>query len=323
MDRARQEGNAAVLGTVVDAASAEVYTERMVTWARRGESRCVCACNVHTVVSAQLNRDFAWVVDHADLRVPDGAPIAWRLRRQGYSRQQRVSGPDLMWRCCARAAEEGLPVFLYGSSIDTLTRLEETLRRAFPTLRIAGSLAPPYRPTNAEEDARLVREIARSGARFVFVGLGCPKQEAWMLYHREAIPAVMLGAGAAFDFHAGTVKRAPRWMQSAGLEWLHRLCQQPGRLWKRYLLTNTLFIAWTLGEMLGVRARGRTSHESPANHTLRRVGNPALAAVKGTFSQTVARPQRRTHAASTDGQALERAERRWRHTDRRASGRLQ
>jgi N-acetylglucosaminyldiphosphoundecaprenol N-acetyl-beta-D-mannosaminyltransferase len=253
MDRTPREGSATVLGTVVDAASAEAYAERMLAWARRGESRCVCACNVHTVVSARLNRDFAWAIDHADLRVPDGAPIAWRLRREGFLRQQRVSGPDLMWLCCARAADEGLPVFLYGSSDATLGRLAESLRRAFPTLRIAGSLAPPYRPTNAEEDARLVREIAESGARLVFVGLGCPKQEAWMLYHREAIPAVMLGAGAAFDFHAGTVKRAPRWMQTAGLEWLHRLCCEPRRLWRRYLVTNTLFLFWTLGELLGIR----------------------------------------------------------------------
>jgi len=323
MGRASRIGSAAVLGTRVDAASAEAYADRMLTWAHRGESRCVCACNVHTVVSARLSRDFAWLIDHADLRVPDGAPIAWHLRRDGFSQQQRVSGPDLMWQCCARAADEGLPVFLYGSSDATLEQLAARLRRAFPALRIAGSLAPPFRPPNSQEDARVVRAIANSGARLVFVGLGCPKQEAWMLYHRDSIPAVMLGAGAAFDFHAGTVQRAPLWMQRAGLEWLHRLCQQPGRLWQRYLVTNTLFLAWTLAELLGLRARGGTSHENPAGHTLRRVGNPALAAVAGTLSQAAARPQRRAHAAATDGAALERAERRWRRTDRRAGGRVQ
>lgn len=253
---AADRAGAAVLGMPIDAASAEAYVDRMLAWAMRGESRCVYACNVHTLVSARLNPDFAWVINHADLRVPDGAPIAWRLRRQGHRGQRRVAGPDLMWLCCARAAREGLPVFLYGSTEITLARLRARLRRAFPSLRIAGSLAPPFRPPNAEEDSRVVRAIAESGARLVFVGLGCPKQESWMLYHRESIPAVMLGAGAAFDFHAGTVKRAPRWMQEAGLEWVHRLSRQPRRLWRRYLVTNTLFIAWTLGEMLGGRARG-------------------------------------------------------------------
>ena len=255
MHQAPPENAAKVLGMRIDAASAEAYAERMLAWAKRGEARSVCACNVHTVVSARLSPDFAWVIDHADLRVPDGAPVAWRVRRQGFPQQERVSGPDLMWLCCARAAEEGVPVFLYGSSKATLARLSIRLRRAFPALRIAGSHAPPFRPTNSEEDAQVVRAIAKSGARLVFVGLGCPKQEAWMLYHRATIPAVMLGAGAAFEFLAGTKRRAPHWMQASGLEWLHRLCSEPRRLWQRYLVTNTLFLVWSLGERLGVPTR--------------------------------------------------------------------
>lgn len=243
-----------VLGTRIDAVSLEDCVEHMIGWARRGETRCVCACNVHTVVSARLDPGFASVIASADLCVPDGAPVAWRLRGQGFPRQARVSGPDVMRRCCERAAEAGLPVFLYGSSEATLARLAANLRRQFPALRIAGCLAPPFRALTAGEDALVTRAIAESGARVVFVALGCPRQEAWMLSHRHSIRAVMLGAGAAFDFLAGTKRRAPRWMQAAGLEWLHRLYCEPRRLWWRYLMTNSLFLAWSLGELLGARA---------------------------------------------------------------------
>lgn len=254
MDRAPQQAGPVVLGTRIDAVSLEDCVEHMIEWARRGESRCVCACNVHTIVSARLNPDFASVIASADLCVPDGAPVAWRMRRLGFPRQARVSGPDVMWRCCERAAESGVPVFLYGSTDATLDRLAANLRRQFPALRIAGCVAPPFRALTAGEDACVTRMIAESGARLVFVALGCPKQEAWMLSHRNPIRAVMLGAGAAFDFLAGTRRRAPRWMRSAGLEWLHRLCCEPRRLWWRYLTTNTLFLAWSLGELLDARA---------------------------------------------------------------------
>jgi N-acetylglucosaminyldiphosphoundecaprenol N-acetyl-beta-D-mannosaminyltransferase len=254
MDRPPQDAGAAVLGTRIDAVSLELCVERMIAWARHGEPRCVCACNVHTVVSARLDPGFAGIIGGADLRVPDGAPVAWRLRAQGFPRQRRVSGPDVMQRCCARAAETGLPVFLYGSTEATLARLAAGLRRRYPALRIAGCLAPPFRPLTAAEEAQVVRKIAESGARIVFVALGCPKQEAWMMAHRGSLRCVMLGAGAAFDFLAGNVRRAPRWMQLAGLEWLHRFCCEPRRLWRRYLVTNTLFLAWSLGELLGMRA---------------------------------------------------------------------
>jgi len=252
-EHALGQPGAQVLGVRIDAVSLEVCVERMVEWARHGESRFVCACNVHTIVSARMDGEFARVIGSADLRVADGAPIAWRLRSLGFPRQRRVSGPDVMLRCCARAAEAGMPVFLFGSTRATLARLAARLRERLPTLRVAGCLAPPFRPPTPAEEAHMMRAIAESGARIVFVALGCPKQEAWMCAHRGVVHGVMLGAGAAFDFLAGTQPRAPRWMQAVGLEWLHRLCREPRRLWRRYLVTNTLFLVWSLGEILGMR----------------------------------------------------------------------
>jgi N-acetylglucosaminyldiphosphoundecaprenol N-acetyl-beta-D-mannosaminyltransferase len=246
--------SARVLGTRIDAVSEEECVETMIAWAKRGESRYVCACNVHSVVSARNDPSFAFVLARADLCVPDGAPVAWSLRRSGLRRQQRVAGPDVMWRSLQRATEEKLPVFFYGATQGTLAALVGRLRRDLPDLCIAGTFAPPFRRLTAEEDGLIVETIRRSGARLVFVALGCPKQEAWMLSHRDVLPGVALGAGAAFDFLAGTQERAPLWMRSAGLEWLHRLWQEPRRLWRRYLVTNTLFLVWTLGEMLSARS---------------------------------------------------------------------
>jgi N-acetylglucosaminyldiphosphoundecaprenol N-acetyl-beta-D-mannosaminyltransferase len=155
-----------------------------------------------------------------------------------------------MWKCCAGAAEEGLPIFLYGGTTMALQRLSAYLAREFPRLAIVGCYAPPFRPMTEAEDARVVDAIEHSGARVVFVGLGCPKQEVWMAAHRGRIRAVMIGVGAAFDYHAGVLRRAPRWMRNAGLEWLHRLASEPRRLWRRYFVTNTLFLAYLAGEML-------------------------------------------------------------------------
>jgi N-acetylglucosaminyldiphosphoundecaprenol N-acetyl-beta-D-mannosaminyltransferase len=254
--RAFERSGANVLGTYVDAAGWDECLERITRWAVAHESRCVCACNVHTVVTAQQDPSFARTITGADLVAPDGAPIAWCLRRLGYREQERIPGPDLMARLCERAAREGLAVFLYGCTPGVLVRLRARLASRFPGLRIAGSLAPPFRALSAEEDERIVRTIRRSGARIVFVALGCPKQEAWIMAHRGRIDAVMIGVGAAFGFHAGTLRRAPSWMRRAGLEWLHRLCTEPARLWRRYLLCNTYFAAGLLGQMLRGRLRG-------------------------------------------------------------------
>jgi N-acetylglucosaminyldiphosphoundecaprenol N-acetyl-beta-D-mannosaminyltransferase len=201
------------------------------------------------VVSAQQSAAVAKAVNKADLTVPDGAPVAWVLRQQGFREQRRVAGPDLMWSLCESAARRHFGVYLLGSTSDTLERLKTRLRLAFPGIVISGSHAPPFRQMTAHEEDDLVTRISESGARLVFVALGCPKQELWMAAQRGRVHAIMVGVGAAFDFHAGTVKRAPLWMQGAGLEWLYRLVCEPKRLWKRYLVTNTIFIvsiSWRL-----------------------------------------------------------------------------
>jgi N-acetylglucosaminyldiphosphoundecaprenol N-acetyl-beta-D-mannosaminyltransferase len=181
-------------------------------------------------------------VNGADIGTPDGAPEAWMLRRMGQYDQQRINGPDLMWRYCDQVQHSDQSIFFYGSTEETLIALKLKLLAAFPSLKIAGAISPPFRALTPEEDESIVDQINSSGAGVVWVSLGCPKQELWMAAHRGRINAVMVGVGAAFDYHAGTIKRAPKWMQDAGFEWLHRLLSEPRRLWKRYLFTNTLFI---------------------------------------------------------------------------------
>jgi len=202
----------------------------------------VCICNVHSVVTASRDAAFGRVVNEADMSTPDGAPVAWVLRRLGHIGQQRINGPDLMWRYCEQAEARGEPVFFYGGTEETLAQLKLKLLTAFPALTVAGSISPPFRALTPDEDTAIVEQINASGAGVVFVSLGCPKQELWMAAHRGRIHAVMIGVGAAFDYHAGTIKRAPKWMQDCGLEWFHRLVSEPRRLWKRYLVTNTLFV---------------------------------------------------------------------------------
>ena len=245
-----------VLGVPIDAISAAAAVQRIAGWARAGEARIVCCCNAHSVVSAAQDAGFMQVLGQADLATPDGAPVAWMLRRLGVAGQARVSGPDLMRDYCAHAAAQGEALFLLGSTPDTLQRLQGRLRERWPTLRIAGALSPPFRPLSEDEDRAIVQAIRDSGARTVWVGLGCPQQERWMAAHRASIAAVQIGVGAAFDFHAGTLQRAPVWMQRCGLEWLHRLASEPGRLWRRYLWTNTAFIWGAVRQVLG-RSAGR------------------------------------------------------------------
>ncbi len=239
-----------VLGVPIDAISWEQALERIRHWGEGYESRYVCITNVHSVVTAGQDPAFGEVVANADMATPDGAPVAWMMRKLGFPSQQRINGPDLMWKYCAVAAGRDESIFLYGSTDETLAILQQRVRAAFPALKIAGAISPPFRALTAAEDAADVERINGSGAGTVWVSLGCPKQEKWMAAHRGRICAVMIGVGAAFDYHAGTINRAPLWMQRNGLEWLHRLCSEPGRLWKRYLVTNTLFVLGAARQLL-------------------------------------------------------------------------
>lgn len=239
-----------VLGVPVDVLTWSDAVNCIFQWAQRRESRTVCICDVHSVVLAGRDRTHSDTMRSADLVTPDGAPVAWILRRKGHGAQERISGPDLMWACCRRAAEMGTEMFLYGATPETLRQLEQRLRTEFPDINVVGSFSPPFRNLSPEEDAAIVDMINQSGARIVWVGLGCPKQEAWMKAHRQRVNAVMVGVGAAFDFHSGAVQRAPLWMQRNGLEWLHRILQDPRRLAKRYLVANTIFLMAVLRSSL-------------------------------------------------------------------------
>ena len=239
-----------VLGATIDVLGWDDALQRIEAWADRRAHRYVCICNAHSAVTASQDSSFRAAVDGADMATPDGAPVAWMLRRLGHAGQQRINGPDLMWRLCERAAAQGRAIYLLGSTEQTLAALQARLRAQWPALVIAGAMSPPFRPLTDDEDRALVDTINASGAGLVFVSLGCPKQERWMHAHRDRIAGVMLGVGAAFDFHAGTVARAPGWMRDHGLEWLHRLVSEPRRLWRRYLVTNTAFIVGAARQLL-------------------------------------------------------------------------
>lgn len=218
------------------------------------------ACQaVHAVVTASGDPDLLEKVNAFDLVTPDGQPVRWALNLlHGTRLTDRVYGPELMIRLCRGAAAGQFPIYLYGGSPDVARRLHDNLLRLFPDLRIVGTESPPYRALTTEEDAALVERIRVSGARLVFVGLGCPKQDVFAYQHRRTIDAVQICVGAAFDFHAGVKKMAPAFMQRHGLEWLYRLSQEPSRLWKRYLVTNSIFLAKFASAMWHRRRRGRT-----------------------------------------------------------------
>jgi N-acetylglucosaminyldiphosphoundecaprenol N-acetyl-beta-D-mannosaminyltransferase len=237
----------------VDPTSYEEATEKVLAWAAAEESRYVCVANVHMVMEAHDDPSFRALVNAADLVTPDGMPLVWMLRKLGYPHQERVCGPELTSRVCAEAARRGAPVGFYGGHPEALKALVRNLSARFPGLRVVYAYSPPFRPLTPEEDERVTEEINASGARILFVGLGCPKQEWWMAEHKGRVRAVMLGVGAAFDFHAGRVRQAPVWMQRAGLEWLFRLVQEPRRLWRRYLKHNPRFLLLAFLQLTGMR----------------------------------------------------------------------
>jgi exopolysaccharide biosynthesis WecB/TagA/CpsF family protein len=197
----------------------------------------------HAVVTASLDRELLRKVNQFEIVATDGQPVRWALNwLHGTDLRDRVYGPELTLRLCQAAAAAGVSVYLYGGSEDVVRRLAQNLLKRYPGLQIAGAESPPFRPLSPEEDAAMVERINASGAGIVFIGLGCPKQDHFAYDHRDTIRAVQVCVGAAFDFHAGEKKIAPAWMQRRGLEWLFRLCQEPRRLAKRYLVTNTQFV---------------------------------------------------------------------------------
>jgi N-acetylglucosaminyldiphosphoundecaprenol N-acetyl-beta-D-mannosaminyltransferase len=218
------------------------WMEAMIDAGARGY---VTAAAVNLVMCAREDPRTRAAVLGATLAVPDGQPLVWALQALGHKRATRVYGPDLMAGFCARAARAGTPIYLYGGRTpQALELLEARLRERFPGLRIAGGFSPPFRELSERERREVVAAIDASGAQVVWVGTGQPKQELWMLQMRPRLAAPLLvGVGAAFDFHAGLVSQAPAWMQRGGLEWVYRLSREPRRLWRRYARYNPLFMA--------------------------------------------------------------------------------
>lgn len=231
-----------VFGVQVSATRYDELVPRLIQAARQGERALVDFMPVHGLVESNRDPSFKAMMNCFEVIAPDGQPVRWALNyfhKAGLS--DRVYGPTTTWKLCEAAARDGVSIYLYGSTPDVLEALIAKLRKSFPSLRIAGHRSPPFRPITPEEDEQFTREINDSGAGLVFLGTGCPRQEIFAFDHRESINGVQLCVGAAFDFHAGTKKQAPAWMQKRGLEWLFRLTQEPGRLWKRYLVYNSVY----------------------------------------------------------------------------------
>ena len=233
--------NRDILNMRVDVTNYPDASSRIIHWADQGKSGYVCAANVHMVMETHDDPSFNHIVNNADLVTPDGMPLVWALRMMGVEHATRVYGPDLTLHVCEAAAKNNISIGLYGGTEESLVDFERFLMERYPGIRIACKIAPPFRPLTPEEDAHYTEMINASGVQVLFVGIGCPKQEKWMAEHKSTIQAIMLGVGAAFDFHTGRVKQAPAWMQKMGMEWFFRLMMEPQRLWKRYFKHNPRF----------------------------------------------------------------------------------
>ncbi len=232
-----------ILGVGISAINMPMALAAIDRWIAAREQHYVCVATVHSVMECQKDPTLCDILNRSGLTTPDGMPLVWLSRRQGFRHVERVDGPDLLLAVAERSVERGYRHYLYGGAPGVAERLAARLRARFPGIQIVGVEAPPFRPLTAEEDAAAVERINAARPDIVWVGLGAPKQERWMAAHAGRLQApVLIGVGAAFDFHAGVKRQAPRWMQRHGLEWLFRLCQEPRRLARRYLVYNTLFM---------------------------------------------------------------------------------
>lgn len=223
-------------------------------WITRSERRYVCVATVHSVMEAQRDPALRDILNRSGLTTPDGMPLVWLSRWLGFPDVERVYGPDLLLALAEHGVDRGYRHFFYGGAPGVAERLAARLRERFPGIRIAGTHTPPFRPLAPDEDVAIVEVINGLKPDIVWVGLGCPKQERWMAEHVGRLEApVLIGVGAAFDFHAGFKRQAPRWMQRHGLEWLFRLAQEPGRLWRRYLVYNPWFVLLVMLQLTGMR----------------------------------------------------------------------
>lgn len=237
-------GKKNLLGVGINAVDYEAAVDRIVSAAHACRPLGVSALAVHGVMTGVFDRKHCYRLNQLELVVPDGQPVRWGLNWvHGAGLSDRVYGPNLTLKVCQAAAENDLPLFLFGSHEATLTQLTENLLRRFPGIRIAGTAPSKFRRLSQPERDELVERIKSSGARITLVGIGCPRQEVWAFEFRETLSMPVLAVGAAFAFHAGKLEQAPAWMQRRGLEWFYRLSREPSRLWKRYLFTNPAYLS--------------------------------------------------------------------------------
>jgi exopolysaccharide biosynthesis WecB/TagA/CpsF family protein len=249
---------------LISGATYESTTASIISAAQAGQTALVGATSVHGLTLGATDPEFGQQLNAFDILPPDGQPVRWALNLlHGTGLAERVYGPTLMLRVCEAAAAAGLGIYLYGSRPEVLRQLVERLPRAVPGLRVAGFRSPPFREQTHDEDVQDVEDIRQSGARIVFVGLGCPRQERWAHAHREQLSLPIVCVGAAFDFHAGTLRQAPLWMQDRGLEWLFRLIMEPRRLWRRYTKHIPIFIV-LLAREYAIQRVFRRSAPQPA-----------------------------------------------------------
>ncbi|GIE91764.1 WecB/TagA/CpsF family glycosyltransferase [Actinoplanes regularis] len=247
------QGKRNVLGVLVDATDYASATERIISAAREGRPYAVTALAVHGVMTGVEDPAHGARLNSFDLVTPDGQPVRWALNLlHGAGLTDRVYGPTLTLKVVERAAAEGLPIYLYGSTQPTLDRLVPALLGMFPGLKIAGVEASKFRGAQPGEEAEIAERIKASGARIVLVGLGCPRQEVFTYAMRPLLDMPLLAVGAAFDYHAGLLKNPPAWMQKYALEWLWRLGLEPKRLWKRYVLLNPAYLSRLAAQKTGL-----------------------------------------------------------------------
>lgn len=240
-----------IFGVHVSAVNIQLACEHIERWIKTRRRTYVCVAPVSTIVDCQDDLDYRNVVNCADMVTPDGMPLVWLGKLSGDRDVERTYGPDLMLTLCSISQERGYTHYLYGGTNKTCQLLEEALKKRFPRLNIIGRFSPPYRSDFIEENVGVIDEINRLGVDILWVGLGSPKQDFWIYQHRDQLNVpVILGVGAAFDFLSGVKRQAPRWMQKCGLEWFFRLCCEPKRLWKRYLMGNTKFIYLCMRSMI-------------------------------------------------------------------------
>ena len=246
-------GKRNILGVRIDAVDYDAAVGRIVSAAQQGQSLAVSALAVHGLMTGVLDAAQRFRLNRFDLLVPDGQPVRWALNWLHRARlPDRVYGPELMLRVCRAAAEQGLPVFLFGGTAGLLESLRANLVSLFPMLRIVGTRPSLFRRLRAGERDEVVAAIRASGAALTFVGLGCPRQEVWAYEFRDRLSMPLIAVGAAFNFHAGELPQAPPALQSRGLEWLYRLTREPRRLWRRYLFLNPLYLSLLFLQMTGL-----------------------------------------------------------------------